>query len=353
MNDYPIVPESSLSLLARADIGRLLANKHEKAIKEEFDAIWNDLKSHILSKERGTAEGQALENIFPRVLRMRLLSTHLKEKEKGQTTLMELFAIDQASIMCTVGGRPYNAANTSSNYSFVQDGVVRSAAEWIASTFELGLASDVSAKKIYSLHQLLNRPIVVPEYVDIIPIPSSVNNPVNRTPWTTAIMKIDSSLGMRKMLPGNDHSDLMLFLWKLQGAMDPATYSDDEMVFPLEWKSQDEITGTPVWQGHCWSKGNRPYRQYALFCEAVNDITEADLVNDNGYLRALMEGRFLYVYVTTHSGPSVYLTAEDLDGITTKMTKSQGVLVLNRDVTKKILGSTIFDLYAITSSMMK
>jgi hypothetical protein len=115
----------------------------------------------------------------------------------------------------------------------------------------------------------------------------------------------------------------------------------------------DEITKTPVWQGHFWSKGSRPYRQYALFCEAVDDITEADLVGDNGYLRALMEGRFLYVYVTTHPGPCVYLTAEDLVGITTKMTKSQGVLVLNRDVTQKIIGSTIFDLYAMARSMMK
>eukprot|EP01036_Dinobryon_divergens_P026581 gene26581-35249_t len=125
----------------------------------------------------------------------------------------------------------------------------------------------------------------------------------------------------------------MLFLRKLQGPTAPATYSNDELVFPMEWKSSmDEITKTPVWQGHCWSKGSRPYRQYALFCEAVDDITEADLVGDNGYLRALMEGRFL---------------------ITNKMTKSQGVLVLNRDVTQKIISSTIFDLYAMARSMTK
>ena len=97
-----------------------------------------------------------------------------------------------------------------------------------------------------------------------------------------------------------------------------------------------------------------PYRQYALFCEAVNDITEADLVGDNGYLRALMEGRFLVVYMTTHPGPSVYLAAEDLDGIAAKETKSLGVLVLSRDVTKDILGSTLFDVYdELTRSMMK
>lgn len=134
-NEYSIFPESSLSLLACADSGKLLANKNEKKIKEEFvEAVWNDLKTNILSKRGTTAKGQVvLEDIFPRVLRMRLLSTHLKGRKKRQSTLMELFAIDINSIMCTVGSRPYNAANTSSccssnYYSFKQeDGVDRSA----------------------------------------------------------------------------------------------------------------------------------------------------------------------------------------------------------------------------------
>eukprot|EP01036_Dinobryon_divergens_P026582 gene26582-35250_t len=114
---------SSLSLLARADTGKLLLNKYEKEIKEEFEAIWNDLKTHILSERGTTANGQVLEDIFPR-----------------------LFAIDINSVMCTVGGRPYNAANTSSsNYSFVQDGVVRSAKEWLENMFEL--ISNTNRKK--------------------------------------------------------------------------------------------------------------------------------------------------------------------------------------------------------------
>jgi hypothetical protein len=50
----------------------------------------------------------------------------------------------------------------------------------------------------------------------------------------------------------------------------------------------------------------------------------------------------------------VYLAAEDLDGIAAKETKSLGVLVLSRDVTKDILGSTLFDVYdELTRSMMK
>jgi hypothetical protein len=102
----------------------------------------------------------------------------------------------------------------------------------------------------------------------------------------------------------------------------------------MEWKSMDEVIKTAVWLGHCWRKGSTSTR-----CSTKRS-TEADLVGDNGYLRALKEGRFLYVYVTTHPGPCVYLTAEDLVGITTKMTKSLGVQVLNRDLAPKILGST-------------
>ena len=76
-------------------------------------------------------------------------------------------------------------------------------------------------------------------------------------------------------------------------------------------------------------------------------ITESDLEGDRGYLRALMEGRFIYVYVTTHDGPTVYLTSQDLPHI---QSNSLGVLVLNREVTQRILGVTFYDVYALTRS---
>ena len=350
-----IVPETSLSLLALASVDFSPANEYEKKIKEEFDAIWNVLNTHILSEKNGTDKGQVLEDIFPRVLRMRLLSMHLKEEEKGETTLMELLEIDIKSIMYTVGGRPYNAANTTSNYSYKQDGVVRSAEEWMEKTFERASASNISTNKFLNLKKILNWPIVVSEIFELSQIASSVNNPVDRSPWKNNINSIFSSLDIRKMCSGNDHCDLIMFLRMLQGSAALASYSDDEIVLPMEWKSMDEVTttGSAAWQGHCWRSGKRPYYQYALFCEAVDSITEADLVGDNGYLRALKEGRFIYVYVTTHPGPCVYLTAEDLVGITTKMTKSLGVLVLNRDVAQRIMGSTNFDLYAMARSMMQ
>jgi hypothetical protein len=82
----------------------------------------------------------------------------------------------------------------------------------------------------------------------------------------------------------------------------------------------------------------------------VASITESDLEDDQGgYLRALKEGRFIFVYATMHDeGPTVYLTAQDLPHI---QSNSLGVLVLNRDVAKRILG-TIFDVYALTRSAL-
>ena len=52
----------------------------------------------------------------------------------------------------------------------------------------------------------------------------------------------------------------------------------------------------------------------------------------------------MYVFVTTHPGPSVYLSSQDLDGIAS--THSQGVLALNREVTKDFLG-IFFEVYAL------
>ena len=331
-----IVLEAALSLLALEKVWNC-------EIKKEIDAIWKGLKDRILS-DSGTAGSRALEDIFPRVLRMRLLSMHLKECNRGTTTLSELFAIDTKSIMCTIGGGPYDAATSRGEDSFEQgDGVLRNAEEWVAHTFEREMDSPVSARKIETLRKLLNQPIVLPEDIEIVSMAKSVS-----TPWKVDIASISFSFVMFEM-PARFHCDLMLFLQTSQDHMAPATYSGDEMVVFIDWKSVDESTDTKVWHGHRWSKDDRPYHRYLQFCEAVATITEADLVGDRGYLRALMERRFLYVYVTTHPGPSVYLAAEDLDE-----TKSQGVLVLSRDVTKDILGSTLFDVYdELTRSMMK
>ena len=128
----------------------------------------------------------------------------------------------------------------------------------------------------------------------------------------------------------------------------------NEIVLVFEEKSRAENSDTDQpWWGHFVQgkagKEKGSYDQYAKFSTAVASITEEDLEGDSGgYLRALKEGRYLYIYVTTHSGPSVYLAAEDLPHI---HSNSQGVLVLSRDVTQRIMGVT-FDVYALTRSVL-
>ena len=78
-------------------------------------------------------------------------------------------------------------------------------------------------------------------------------------------------------------------------------------------------------QSKDWSQ--RPYEQYFKFCNTTtSSITDDDLLDgDNGILRVLKEGRFVYVAYgqATRPGPNVYLTPERSE----RMTNSSGILV--------------------------
>eukprot|EP01035_Chromulina_nebulosa_P069361 gene69361-biopygen28230 len=100
-NEYQLlVPESALCLLASAN--EVASNDIiVKEIQKEFKAIWGNLLDHITSPapESSQLVGQPLEDVFTRVLRMRILSSHLKEESSGQTTLMDLLAIKDMSLI--------------------------------------------------------------------------------------------------------------------------------------------------------------------------------------------------------------------------------------------------------------
>ena len=86
-----------------------------------------------------------------------------------------------------------------------------------------------------------------------------------------------------------------------------STISPDEMIvlfFEDKSRGEDSDRNQPWWghfiQANAAQGEKGPYDQYAKFCEVVGSITESDLEDDQGgYLRALMEGRFLLMYVTT------------------------------------------------------
>jgi hypothetical protein len=344
-----LVPESALCLLAST---RAVRSNYviEGEIQDEFKKIWGNLLNHITS-DPSPPLGQPLEDVFARVLRMRILSMHLKEHSPGQTTLMDLLAINMSAIKYTIGGTPYNAAKISGTGKTVkQVGVARkNLKQWEKDTFEYACSEESFAKKDF-LFDLLSRGIIVPRiFKDIRPLSSSQN----LTAWKKSIRAINSNLVLKEPRPNNDHCDLMLFARMVTSTTTTSSQTKigrDEIVLVFEQKSKAENSfSNKVWLGHFIQQGKGPYDQYGKFCQVVASITESDLEDDQGgYLRALKEGRFIFVYATTHEGPTVYLTAQDLPHI---QSNSLGVLVLNRDVAKRILG-TIFDVYALTRSAL-
>eukprot|EP00597_Dinobryon_sp_UTEXLB2267_P018033 CAMPEP_0201112350 /NCGR_PEP_ID=MMETSP0812-20130820/77193_1 /ASSEMBLY_ACC=CAM_ASM_000668 /TAXON_ID=98059 /ORGANISM="Dinobryon sp., Strain UTEXLB2267" /LENGTH=473 /DNA_ID=CAMNT_0047375675 /DNA_START=346 /DNA_END=1764 /DNA_ORIENTATION=+ len=127
--DQAIVPESALSLLvAGTNFGQQInPNVFEAEIKSEFDQIWSEL----MQSPSPSMKGQPLEDAFQRVLRIRILSMHLKDDDKGQTTLHDLLAVDIKAVMFPIRGRPYSVAKVTKGLTTVeQDGVNRSVSEW-------------------------------------------------------------------------------------------------------------------------------------------------------------------------------------------------------------------------------
>eukprot|EP01035_Chromulina_nebulosa_P022916 gene22916-biopygen15191 len=344
-----LVPESALCFLASAT--EVVSNDIiAKEIQKEFKAIWGNLLGHITSPESSPLGQQPLEDVFTSILRIRILSSHLKEgSSSGQTTIKDLLAIkDLSLIKYTIGGAPYKAAKISnSGKSVTPDGVQKTFMEWEADTFEYVVQGKNVAKRD-TLEDLLLRKIIAPTRVDIMKLASSRN----LFAWKEAIRSINSKLVLEIPAPNNDHCDLMMFFRMLASGTTsppPTKVGSDEIVLVFEEKSKGENNDSnEIWWGYFTQKDGEkekgPYDQHDKFCKAVASITESDLEGDTGgyYLRALKEGRFIYVYVTTHGGPTVHLTAQDLPGMECN---SLGVLVLNREVTKRILGP-IFDVYA-------
>eukprot|EP01036_Dinobryon_divergens_P024264 gene24264-32699_t len=262
-----IVLKSALSLWGDVKFFESAPSFYEEQIKLEIDHIWMALKMHVQSPAP-------------------LKGTVLDEEGKGTTSLLKLLAIDINAVMYTYGGKPYIAAATTVAAKGTkkdevagkeQDGVNRSLAEWTANTFELPMYHEQSFDKRDRLFV---------------------------------------SLSVMKPIPDNDHCNLILFNNR------SSVVSKDEIVVVFNKKSKEEGSdNNEVWLGHFYKDNQdkncsqRPYEQYFKFCAARSRITEDDLDGDNGFLGALKEGRFVYVYVTTHPGPNAYLTPEDLNGI--------------------------------------
>ena len=126
----------------------------------------------------------------------------------------------------------------------------------------------------------------------------------------------------------------------------PTKVGRDEIVLILEQTSRAENSSSnKVWWGH-FVEGRRRVHM-------INSISSArqwhrERLGGRPRRRLPVGAEGVYVYVTTHDGPTAYLAAQDLPHI---QSYSVGMLVLNRDVKKRIL-STTFDLYALTRSAL-
>ena len=85
-----VVPECALCLLASTGRVEVVDSDDIIAaeIQNEFEEIWGNLLRHIAS-DPSPPRAQPLEDVFARVLRARILSSHLNGRSPGQTTLQE------------------------------------------------------------------------------------------------------------------------------------------------------------------------------------------------------------------------------------------------------------------------
>ena len=186
VNSQPIAVDDDLLDYVRTSVTNSITSFRKNILKKQGKkivpetSIWN-IKTHVLFREERNCQRPSSRRYFPSS------DSHaaiVYAAQRGRKRTNDPYGTDIKSMMCTVGGGPYNEANTTSNYSFVKDGVVRNKDEWLANTFERGLSSSLSMNKIKVLEEILKRPIIVSKIVGIGQIASSVNNLVDRSPWT-------------------------------------------------------------------------------------------------------------------------------------------------------------------------
>lgn len=154
----------------------------DKATQKEFKDIWSNLlMNHI--KAYSSKLGQPLDD-----------GASDEDSSPGQTTLMDLLAIDMSAIKYTIGGAPYNAAKISATEDYVVQGDVRkkNLEQWEAETFELLVSeSDESIAKEQALSNLLSCKIIVPTAVVRL---DKLSSSRNLTTWKKSIRAVGADL---------------------------------------------------------------------------------------------------------------------------------------------------------------
>ncbi len=115
----------------------------------------------------------------------------------------------------------------------------------------------------------------------------------NETEWKQDISSIDNSFAI--ILPNetavNQESCDFCIFCELGGR--------EKFVVFVDAKSVNEAEVDPNKKFCKEHFATPPYRQYLRMRDRIARISSNDLQNDNGFLRALVEDRYLYIYATT------------------------------------------------------
>jgi hypothetical protein len=352
-----LVPEAVLYLISSK------VNCISLSQDEEAEAIIYDLMRSVLdATERmllypKMKRGWLLEQVFLNMFYARIISMRLKADKPDVTCLKEILSLNLLKDVfeCLPKTLPKVSINRirRSNQLSGSDGVNVDIKSWFENVF-----SDILSASS-PIHAMFSQPFSVGKvHGQRIGYIESGNRNVSL--WKKDIKALTGSFHFKLPEEGSNEESCDAYLFV--ELPNPSTDTLEKYVLFIDLKSLDESETNPkkrFFLGHfhetTHDKTVLPYSQYGKMQKRVNAIVEADLEGDNGYLAALREGRYLFVYITTHEGRSVYVTHSNLAAIYPlslqhNESKSLGVIVLNRAVTQKILGPS-FESYILPRSV--
>jgi hypothetical protein len=353
-----LVPEA-LPYLLLSNVDCILSfNYDEEVIYDLMRSVLDATKKTLSDPDAN--RGWLLKQVFENVFYARIISMRLKVKEPGVTCLKDVLGLNLSNDVfeCLPQNLPivtFNRKNASNQLSR-SDGENVDINNWFNTVFKYHMYMSNSSP----LLAILCQPFTIDGTYDNVPgLIESGNRNVSL--WKKDIKALAGGFYFKlpnEEGPEKESCDAYLFV----ELPDPSTGTLKKYVLFIDLKSLVETETDPqkrFFLGHfhetTHDKTILPYSQYGEMRKRVNSIVDADLEGDNGYLTALKEGRYLFVYITTHEGRSVYVTPNNLAAIYPlslqhNESKSLGVIVLNRAVTQKILGPS-FESYILPRSV--
>mmetsp|Transcript_15082 Transcript_15082/g.13627 ORF Transcript_15082/g.13627 Transcript_15082/m.13627 type:complete len:830 (+) Transcript_15082:96-2585(+) len=335
-NPFKIIPQGNYVFLNVALEMTSESTIQRRSIEDELREVFKLLSNYIITGY-GKPSGDLLESILMKWIRIRLLCSRLQyqnnDDEITYSSLQELFGLTEKSILTK------HPKRTQINPYKRQD----------PSDLDLLRNNDVNADYLMELYtskfpvnKLVRQPNVISSVYSISSWKIDIKN-VNAE--SVAILKPYS-----ENKSTNEHYDLGLFV----------PFNNNYHLVVIDSKSVDEIPLVVKSSSTILRKKDKPlYYQYFDLCNLQNEISEEEVrdLNSTNYLRAMYEGKWLYIYQTSYNGPNIFLQRDDfIDEIGLNDTdvyhkkkpnlRYGSVLIINRETTLNYLGF-ISDAYRV------